>query len=381
MTPALIFYTSVIYSLETRFGETPSKTAHVTGTEIVFDEDFFTSLSPKERLGLMLHEVRHITDMHHFRRKGRDARLFNVAGDYVINNELVSEGFTLPQGGLVDSKYAGMSVEEVYEDLVQNAPDADTPMPDLQQGNGTGDDGQDSEDGAGDGMPQPLNDNGLTSAEQEVHDKIQDILIQAVQTSQKAGEKAVGNIPASIQRMVDEWLKPVIPWQTLLQRYATSKARDDYSWNRPNRRYLAHKLYMPHMESESVGPIHFFLDASCSVSDEMFSMQASQIKWVHKNIKPSELRIVVFNTRIVDEFIFKPNEPMNVVFTGRGGTHCKEVAEYIKDNKAEANFIFTDAYMNCSYIEELKKEEVVWLVYDNPHFQAKGQKTIHIPAT
>ena len=68
---------------------------------------------------VMAHELLHVGLGHHGRRRGRDAYLWNVACDYVINDWLIDMGVgTIPRfGGLYDPELKGLSAESVYDRL------------------------------------------------------------------------------------------------------------------------------------------------------------------------------------------------------------------------------------------------------------------------
>lgn len=369
MNKELIFYTSVLYGLELEIGETPFKTAHTDGTKIVFDEDFLLNMAPEEREGLLLHEVRHVTDMHQFRLAGRDPKLWNTACDHTINLDITADGFKLPnlEHACCDERFKGMAPEEIYEILVDESPEDEPMMQDLPSG---GDEGGD-DDAQGQGQGQ--------GAYEDAENDVKDLLIQAVQMADRSGDsKAAGNVPAHVRRMVEAWLNPVVPWDVLLQKYMNQKCKDDYSWQRPNRRYLSQGLYTPSLYSEQLGAIHVFIDGSCSVSDKMFSMQVGQIKWVKHNLNPKEIRIIVFNTKIVDEFIFMENEPINVEFKARGGTAVRDVVKYMEKNTCEVNLIMTDGYFHQESLRDVPND-ILCLIYDNDNFSWEGSETIYLP--
>lgn len=351
--PDLLWYTSVMYQLDILEGESKYGTAHVQGTTITIDPRLLERISDKELQGVILHEVRHVSDMHSLRREGRNPSIWNDAADHVINLDILSMGMSLPDFGLADVRFKGMSAEEVYDVLEEEGGESENQMPDLGDAPSEGE---------------------LKEIEQD----IQDILIQATQLAQRTGGKAAGNIPSNVLRQVEEWLNPVLPWQTVLQRYLTQKCKDAYSWKRPSRRLIPHRIYTPSLYSKQVGDINIYLDASCSVSDEMFAMQVGQFKYIHRNIKPKTLRIVVFNTRIVDEYVFTPNQNIDIEFKGQGGTSIREVVPHMLNNPAECNLIFTDAFVDLSPMADATKEEVIWCVYDNPNFTTDVGKVIHI---
>ncbi|MFI1386580.1 hypothetical protein [Embleya sp. NPDC020886] len=75
-------------------------------------------LSIEEWRFVLAHEMLHAALRHDRRREHRDAHLFNVACDYVINGWLVEMGVgVLPDGLLYDARLAGLSAESVYDTL------------------------------------------------------------------------------------------------------------------------------------------------------------------------------------------------------------------------------------------------------------------------
>jgi predicted metal-dependent peptidase len=71
---------------------------------------------------VLAHEFLHVGLRHHARTEGRDAYLWNVACDYVINQWLMEMGLgAFPQvGGLYDPELKGMSAEAVYDRIVND---------------------------------------------------------------------------------------------------------------------------------------------------------------------------------------------------------------------------------------------------------------------
>ncbi|MBP2230408.1 putative metal-dependent peptidase [Azospirillum agricola] len=75
-------------------------------------------LSPDELRFVMAHELLHAALRHLARRRGRDAFLWNVACDYVVNGWLLEMAVgAMPAGLLHDPQLKGMSAETVYDRL------------------------------------------------------------------------------------------------------------------------------------------------------------------------------------------------------------------------------------------------------------------------
>ena len=92
------------------------------GDTLWYNAEYVKTLTKKERIFVMAHEVMHIISLHHTRmRPGMDARLWNIAADYVINLILAEvQGLSLPEDILYDKSYEGMSTEKIYAKLKQD---------------------------------------------------------------------------------------------------------------------------------------------------------------------------------------------------------------------------------------------------------------------
>ena len=111
------------------------------GQRIYYNPEWTKSITHQERVGVIAHEILHVVYKHHLRRGKRDAYYWNVAGDYVINDILLEDGFILPEGGLHNSEYASMQTEKVYDLVYQES--KDDSGDDASGGDGDGDDSGD----------------------------------------------------------------------------------------------------------------------------------------------------------------------------------------------------------------------------------------------
>ena len=95
--------------------------AATNGRKIIFNPITYIKLPPKERDGVYLHELLHMALLHIFRRGIRDAKIFNIAADIVVNGMIENEGnLKIPAFGIRDKNLEHLSVEEVYEILLKN---------------------------------------------------------------------------------------------------------------------------------------------------------------------------------------------------------------------------------------------------------------------
>ena len=159
-------------------------TAATDGRNFYYNTEFVNMLSQRETEFLFGHELLHCVYDHLGRRTERhDPRLANAAQDYVVNADLIDQrvGEKITKVPILfDPKYKGMSWEEVYDLLYENAEkmDLDQLMDQildehLEDDDGSGDgEGNGDKEGKGKGRPK-------ISAEER--QKIKDEMKAAVQ--------------------------------------------------------------------------------------------------------------------------------------------------------------------------------------------------------
>ena len=387
ITPDNAFFASIVLNTEMYWNESVG-TAATNGTSVIYAPSFVEKLSVEQLMGLILHECMHIVYAHVIRRGNRDPRIWNVAADHVINTDLKSRKYQLPEGGCCDMKYLGWDTEAVYDDIYEEEkakqdkgqgtphmsdllePDSDPSdgqgnKQKQQQGNGSSA-GQGDEDGGE--IPQP--------SPEEIEAHVKEVLVQAVQTAHL--RKQAGSIPGQIERALDKLLKPILPWKTLLAKFLFSMNKADYSWSRPNRRYINQGIILPSLHGESLGQIDFAIDTSGSVSEADFNRFISEIAFVFERFKPDGVGVAQFDHILqATDKVANLSEFKKIQFKGGGGTNIKPVLDWFKNtSKGKALFVLTDGYFSHSKDLDPKKP-VVWLIYGNPTWQPPFGKAIY----
>jgi len=342
------FITTVCFSLIHRFND-KIPMAQTDGKYIEYNPGWFLSLTPAQQLGLMLHETwhpafDHLNEMFH--RPDLNPKKLNQAQDFVINNMLDHSGFELPPGGCLDHQYDGLSSMQVY----QLIPD---PPPDFNQ----------------DVVP-----SGSPGAAQDLKDKMDDILVKASVAAGMAGDDP-GSIPGELQVYIDSLVNPKLPWDRILKKYFNSMLKSDYSFRKPNRRYLPDHI-LPSAYSEALGDVAFAFDMSGSVSDKETKQFVGDSYSVLKTVKPKSLKLVQFDTRVFQtDTIRTAQELMRINFRGRGGTAIDPVMKWGQENKPDVLVVFTDGYFRPASFDP--GVPVVWVIHDNPKWEAPFGKVIH----
>ncbi len=114
---------------------------HGIGVQLAINPDFFTSLNEKHRVGLLKHELLHISFGHLILRdKYPDKKLFNIAADLEINQYIGSN--YLPEGGITMDSFPELTLDlragtdYYYKELEKNRQDGKCPsLEDCQKDN------------------------------------------------------------------------------------------------------------------------------------------------------------------------------------------------------------------------------------------------------
>ena len=332
-------------------------TAATDGRNFYYNSRFVDALKPKEIEFLFGHEVLHCVYDHMNRRGDRDAQLWNIADDYCVNADLkkhrVGE-FITTVPCLYDSKYEGMSAEEVYDDLYENAEKID--MADLidkllddhmegeEEGSGSG-----GEDGNNKG-------NGRPKLSKEERDKIKDEIKEAVLAAAAASDGA-GNLPAGVKRLIQDMTAPKMNWRELLRMQLESTIKSDFTWMRNSRRGWHMDAVMPGMKNDEMIDIAISIDASGSIGERMLKDFLSEVQGIMDSFPAYRIHILTFDTRVYNPKQYDSENLDSICdyeVEGGGGTDFDCVFEYFKqeDIQPKRHIMFTDGYPCGSWGDE-----------------------------
>lgn len=317
------FIATIYTKLERKFGE--NGTAATNGKMVYFGTKFAETLSDDELFGVSLHEALHVIFEHSWRRGDRHPALWNIANDAIINRFITGKGYSLPAGCVEFSWVTDdMSSEEVYEKLKQQMspeeiaamesgkcenPDG-TMVPGMTGGGGF--------DGKGD----------LADAESQAD--LAD-LQASIQTAAKMA-KACGDKSSLIDRILGKDHKPIVKWTDVLRHLMTSSAKDDYSYRRPNKRFVGHGLYLPSLWSDSIGKLVVAVDTSGSMGEEEMNQCAAEIRSIVEDCHPECVEVIYCDSKVAHVETFQPSDPIHLHPKGGGGTAFKPVFDYVAAN-------------------------------------------------
>jgi len=355
------------------------KTASCDGQTIRYNSQFIDGLSIDELTTLLAHESLHPGLLHHLRQGAREHALFNRAADYAINPLLKDSGFKLPENALISSEFTNMSAEDIYTVLQER---------EQKKQDGNNQQNQPGQQQPGQGQPQPqpqpVNDPGqwgqvekpadmTEQNKQEKESEAKQKLVQAMNAAQQAG-----TMPGMIAKLVQELITPRVDWREILQRFVSEIARNDYTWSKPNPRYLASGLYLPALENIETGKIVFVLDTSGSINKDLLNIFVSELRDAAQMFS-FPVTVLFCDTDIQGEPVqldHDDNSPLNV--PRGGGTDFRPPFVYVNENieDVKALIYFTDG--ECNSFPPEPDYPTLWAIYSKKEFNPPFGEVIKI---
>jgi len=371
------------------------------GSRIVYNPAFVDQLKPAELEGTFAHEVLHCALGHQCRRGERDPRLWNEAADLAINPILISNGFTLPAGALIDPAFTNMSAEEIYARLLRKrteggaasrqasrqAPkqtnDGGGAAAGPQQTCGTppsnakcdsssqsapGQDGQTTGEAAG---SQPsgsggfgevvdaTDEQGQTASPAEKRRQEHEWGIAAEQALRSA--KACGHDSAGIERPLTQSRQSQQDWRAILYDFVAATTPSDYRWTPPNRRYIASGLYLPSVERWGLGEIVVAVDTSGSIGKRELEQFAGEISAISEETQPEAIHVVYCDTAVQSTQEFRASEPVRLEPKGGGGTDFRPPFEWVAENDVAPVCLIYLTDLCCDSFPETPEYPVLWV--------------------
>lgn len=303
------------------------------GVQLTINPDFYASLSERHRVGLLKHELLHISFGHLILRdKFKDHKLFNIAADLEINQYI--DANDLPEGGLTFDSFPEITFPEKagttkYYEILEQAQKSG-PCPSL-----------DALTGKMDGTSQYCH--GTWSEFEDLPEAEKKLIQKQIEHNLKENaeqtEKRQGSIPGELSDLIKRLLhvEPAkFDWKGYLRRFIgnSSIAYTKKLRRKHNKRYSAN----PGIKIKFKNHICVGVDTSGSVSNKELKEFFSELVHMHKT--GHKITVVQCDTRINSIKDFNPK--MDWEIHGRGGTVFQPVIDHYNEKSYTALIYFTD---------------------------------------
>jgi predicted metal-dependent peptidase len=246
--------------------------------------------------------------------------------------------------------------EEGGEDQEQD-PEGET------EGEGPGDENQpdgteeeeDDPGGCG-GVEPPPHSSEAEREEQE--QEVREMVAQAMTNARREGK-----LPGFMERAIKRALQPKVDWQEVLARFLSEVVRDDYTFSKPNPRFIHTGFFMPYLQNETVGDIVMLVDTSGSIDEELLNKFAAEMQEV-VNTYGKGFHVVYVDAEVKANEYIEPDGLVDLHPSGGGGTDFRPGFDWIDENdiRPKAVVYFTDGL--CESFPEIPDYPVLWALYN-----------------
>lgn len=326
-------------------------TACTDGLNIYYNPKFFQPLEQGERYFILMHEVMHVLLMHCKRHNKRDPRIWNTAGDIIINQMLSNLSshmhkfgipFRRPDNGIYAFVSPDKTTEDLYEEIrvlnKNRKKNSKTLM--IKKNFSWGGDGESNmkEITVMDDLDRSRNSDDMAANEQMIK--------RMIKESMTKNRSSIGSyfVPNQLTHLTES---KRLNWRTLLKGFLNQKISDEASYTTPERKYLHMDLLLPgySMTDDELDEIWAFIDSSGSISESEMNQFLTQIYRISKEFH-CVTNICYWDTRVTDVYrnIQKEKDILKCTPKHSGGTDINCVYNWISENKVKPDvmIILTD---------------------------------------
>ncbi len=320
-------------------------TACTDGRRIRYNPRFMATLTEPERRFVLMHELMHILLMHPIRMKGRDAELYNIAADIVVNDacKRLADKIHMkpPEQGTYATISPILSTEELYGMLRQDNDrhkQGQTISVRLKYNSSDIKPGGVKVRVVQDLQPGDMTDAQRSALEREIQ--------KMVRNAQK-GDPGIGRslfVPAQVLTLAES---RKLPWKVLLREYMTENEDDDASYATPERKYIHMDLILPgYCQSEGrLTELWAFVDSSGSIGQVEMNQFLTQLYRISRQFHCT-MHIAYWDTAVTDVYrsITGEKRILECVPRHSGGTDINCVYKWMREEhvKPDVMLILTD---------------------------------------
>ena len=359
-----IFFINAALKLEPVADWTINRCA-VDGKQLRYNPDWLCSLGNDDMaISVIVESVLHCV-LHHISRRGnRDNKTWQEAADCATHSIMHEANFVLPPVGVAPGTgkykdFAALQSVEEYFGLLRDDKEQEQQQGDDPDGDGDGDPG----DGACEAQQA-----GSDAAENAANEQEWNVI--TAQAQQIAQQRQPGTMSAGLLMHIEKELSPKVDWRAVLREFVQQRAREDYRWSAPNKRWASQGFTLPGMQSESLGDIAVIVDTSGSCVHALPQF-ASEIVDILSGM-PNHAKIIYhdFDVQKVQDFDGSDCQIdiSDLDFQGGGGTSHVPAFNYLNEQEPPCcAVLLTDCWTN--YPTTAPDYPCLWIVVENkdPH--------------
>lgn len=354
---------------------------------LIFNPEWLQELPLAERSFVLAHEMMHLALKTHYRADTKDAKLFNITHDFIIN-EYLKEGYgfdSVPANGLDwGQEYEGYYsiTDKPAEELMQFIKDAlgknlDESIllrlhwsKDIRLIFGRSgsllleNDGRMDHDVLSNELEQELfpgiSLKELSAKRSGISERVfksENVKLIMDRTREAFGKGTEPGCVSATYDMIKTRFKQ--PWESALQNWMDFTTRTGHTYTRPSRRGQNPDYVMPGYKREGY-TIHIVIDTSGSM-DGILGKILGAIAAFCDELMIENIHIVQCDTGVSDDSWYSPDQLVKFEIKGFGGSNLSDgMFRLQKDPEVQSAIVITDGYID--YPRDAMSYDVLWVL-------------------
>lgn len=308
-----------------------------------YKKEFIEKLDDDEMIGVLIHEILHISLLHLLRLGNRTPEKWNLAADTTANQIIKDNNYRLPEGCILSDDENKVNIfgqiiencnkkttEEIYDELKIKFKKYKIGI--RVNGNGKGNNGKDGQNKNqgfdvhySKGKDGKLSEEERTKLEKDWLNRVEEAYVTA---------KLRGNVPLGIERLIGKLHENKINWRSLLRRYIQSYIPQDFTYATCSKKSVSAGFYMPNVIKEKIDII-VGIDCSGSIGEKELIDFVSEIVGMARGFRGVlRVRILTHDVEVHSDYDVENGNVekiKKIQIKGGGGTSHKGVFNHIKE--------------------------------------------------
>lgn len=305
------------------------------GIKLEYNQDYLQNLDISQMEFVFANAAMHSSLSYENRKNNRSSWLWQLSTDYAINDMLVENGFTLPQGANYSKRFSGSYAEEIYARLKE-----DILRDELEY----------EADETDDIKRDEANQDSML--EEQLFDEFAKSLLEE---ELQSGEKI-----EFIDRFFKLEKKSKINWRDELKSAVERFHRDNYTLMPPSKKLLYKDIYLPSCVSDRF-KIVVAVDSSGSIDEVLLGEFIGELNYLTTTIQNYEITLLVCDDKIRSHQIFYSGDEIEVFVKGGGATDFRPIFEFIEQNIDDVKILLYFSDLKGLFPTYEPNYEVKWI--------------------
>jgi predicted metal-dependent peptidase len=171
-------------------------------------------------------------------------------------------------------------------------------------------------------------------------------------------------------------MRPRIDWKSILRRFVQQFASADYSWRRPNPRYVSVGVYLPELRAEAMPAIIVVVDTSESTR-RVLPVFKGELQSIVDECQPEATIVIMADASVHRADRFERGDPIEFNVEGLGGTDFRPAFEYVHRQQLNPACLIYLTDGDGYFPEEPSEYPTLWAI-TTPQTEAPWGETVTI---